>query len=358
MTSRSFRRLFPQLNVQSVPEDEFYRQAVLSQLLTGPDEQELSSFRPEVRVPLELVEATPELAGMLGSSLEFVDSHWDSLEGSPPPTPPAPPSPGAPQRIPPLLVRQTSTDVQWRGPRTADPAPKVESGSDVSLWEPAQEEATRPCGVWEIQRPHSRTHPDSRQTTSTHLWGQEVQHSKDRGMRSNTWEPVRQQSKTDAAEGDSTVWEPQRQLTADSTVWEPTRHRTKTSAGAWEPQRLRDKNVNGAEDSYMWKRPTQGSGSAPHAAAHVWEPQRLRSKSAQPDARMNPDPRGNPETKREAGSCDGAGGKNMKLDAAWNRNLGDLRVHVQDVGVKGGGGGVQRDVKKDQGKGTRVKTRS
>uniref|UniRef100_H3C5R1 BCL6 corepressor n=1 Tax=Tetraodon nigroviridis TaxID=99883 RepID=H3C5R1_TETNG len=72
MTSRSFRRLFPQLNVQSVPEDEFYRQASLSQLLTGPDEQELASFRPDIKDPLELVEATPELAGMLGSSLEFV----------------------------------------------------------------------------------------------------------------------------------------------------------------------------------------------------------------------------------------------------------------------------------------------
>uniref|UniRef100_A0A3Q0RGP2 BCL6 corepressor n=1 Tax=Amphilophus citrinellus TaxID=61819 RepID=A0A3Q0RGP2_AMPCI len=70
MTSRSFRRLFPQLNVQSIPEDEFYRQASLSQLLTGPDEQELASFRPDVKDPLELVEATPELAGMLGSSLE------------------------------------------------------------------------------------------------------------------------------------------------------------------------------------------------------------------------------------------------------------------------------------------------
>uniref|UniRef100_H3CM93 BCL6 corepressor n=1 Tax=Tetraodon nigroviridis TaxID=99883 RepID=H3CM93_TETNG len=76
MTSRSFRRLFPQLNVQSVPEDEFYRQASLSQLLTGPDEQELASFRPDIKDPLELVEATPELAGMLGSSLEFVDTRY------------------------------------------------------------------------------------------------------------------------------------------------------------------------------------------------------------------------------------------------------------------------------------------
>lgn len=87
MTSRSFRRLFPQLNVQSIPEDEFYRQASLSQLLTGPDEQELASFRPDIKDPLELVEATPELAGMLGSSLEFVDTRWDSLEVSPPATP-------------------------------------------------------------------------------------------------------------------------------------------------------------------------------------------------------------------------------------------------------------------------------
>ena len=84
MTSRSFRRLFPQINVQSVPEDEFYRQASLSQLLTCPDV--LVSFRPDVRDPLELVEATPELAGMLGSSLEFVESRWNSLSTSPPPS--------------------------------------------------------------------------------------------------------------------------------------------------------------------------------------------------------------------------------------------------------------------------------
>uniref|UniRef100_A0A3Q2P962 BCL-6 corepressor PCGF1 binding domain-containing protein n=1 Tax=Fundulus heteroclitus TaxID=8078 RepID=A0A3Q2P962_FUNHE len=94
MTSRSFRRLFPQLNIRCIPEDEFYRQASLSQLLTGPDEQQLASFRPDVKDPLELVEATPELAGMLGSSLEFVDSRWDSLDVSPPQTPP--PSPGPP----------------------------------------------------------------------------------------------------------------------------------------------------------------------------------------------------------------------------------------------------------------------
>uniref|UniRef100_A0A8C2ZGC2 BCL-6 corepressor PCGF1 binding domain-containing protein n=1 Tax=Cyclopterus lumpus TaxID=8103 RepID=A0A8C2ZGC2_CYCLU len=80
MTSRSFRRLFPQLNVRSVPEDVFYLQACRSQLLTGPDKQELTFFRPDVKDSLELVEATPELAGMLGSSLEFVDTRWDSPE--------------------------------------------------------------------------------------------------------------------------------------------------------------------------------------------------------------------------------------------------------------------------------------
>uniref|UniRef100_A0A3Q2CXG7 BCL-6 corepressor PCGF1 binding domain-containing protein n=1 Tax=Cyprinodon variegatus TaxID=28743 RepID=A0A3Q2CXG7_CYPVA len=85
MTSRSFRRLFPQLNIQSVPADEFYRQASLSQLLTGPDEQELASLRSEVKEWVELVEATPELAAMLGSSHEFVDSR---LDASRPPAPP------------------------------------------------------------------------------------------------------------------------------------------------------------------------------------------------------------------------------------------------------------------------------
>lgn len=565
MTSRSFRRLFPQLNVQSVPEDEFYRQAVLSQLLTGPDEQELSSFRPDVKDPLELVEATPELAGMLGSSLEFVDSHWDSLEGSPPPSPPPPPSPRLsprpPQRIPPLLVQQGSTEAaakvhsvlqnrtvesgQCQGPKNmgySSSAPKMEAKLDVSMWEPPQKESKNVgipspanpsithSSVWEVQRQQSKnagitnsanpdssmwdvqrlqsmnagipnsTHLDS--NMDTNLWEQKVQQSKDSGManspnvdskvKSNTWEPQRQQSKTtwitNSANGDfkidskmwepqrqqcrntgmtncanpdsktdtsmweqkqqhskdtgtnsanldskmdSITWEPQRQPSTNtgitgsangdskmgSSVWEQPRHRSKTTtvkpsnaavgASMWEPQRLRNRNpvnadikvddslsepqrlrnknngnsslmnLNGAVDSYMWKRQNQGSktgGGSTHQGASVagsiWEPQRLRSKNAaimspaKPDARMNANTqesqviKSSTAPKREANSCDTQGGKNIKVDTAWNRNLGNVRVHVRDVGVKGTGGAVRRDVKKDQGKGARVKTRS
>ncbi|KAM6957996.1 BCL-6 corepressor-like [Tautogolabrus adspersus] len=113
ITSRSFRRLFPQLNVQSIPEDLFYRQASLSQLLTSPDEQELSAFRPDVKDPMELVEATPELAGMLGSSMEFVDSRWDSTEASPPPT------------LPPLFSQRLSPRPQQRLQPSSLPPPST-----------------------------------------------------------------------------------------------------------------------------------------------------------------------------------------------------------------------------------------
>lgn len=475
--------------MQSVPEDEFYHQAVLSQLLTGPDEQELSSFRPDIKDPLELVEATPELAGMLGSSLEFVDSHWDSLEGSPPPSPPPPPSPRPsprlsprpPQRIPPLLVRQGSTEGaakvhsvlqnrtvesgQCQGPKNlgySSSAPKMEAKLDVSMWEPPQKEnknvgissPAKPnitnSSVWEAQRQQSKNtgitnsaNPDSSMwdvqrlqsmnagiTNSTHLdsnmdtnlWEQKLQHSKDSGMansanvdpkvNSNTWELQRQQSTntgiTGSANGDSKT---------GSSVWEQPRHRSKTTAvkpsnaavgaSTWEPQRLRNRNpvnsdikvddslsepqrlrnknngnsslmtLNGAVDSYMWKRQNQGDkagGDSSHQGASVagsiWEPQRLRSKnaaimsSAKPDARVNVNTResqvimSSAAPKREADSCDSQGAKNIKVDTAWNRNLGNVRVHVRDVGVKGSGGAVRRDVKKDQGKGARVKTRS
>ncbi|XP_056287273.1 polycystic kidney disease protein 1-like 3 [Pseudoliparis swirei] len=164
MTSRSFRRLFPQLNVRSIPEDEFYLQACRSQLLTGPDKQELTFFRPDAKDPLELVEATPELAGMLGSSLEFVDTHW----ASPPPTPPPP---TLPQSFHPLLPPEAGTKQSrfaesrlGQGFKTLGLS-KMEPNMNAGMWEhpgnnitgvplPAKPNMTE--SMWEVQRQQSK----------------------------------------------------------------------------------------------------------------------------------------------------------------------------------------------------------
>nr|XP_015813406.2 BCL-6 corepressor isoform X1 [Nothobranchius furzeri] len=153
MTSRSFCRLFPQLNIQSIPEDEFYRQASLSLLLTGPDEQELASFRPDVKDLLELVEATPELAGMLGSSLEFVDSRWHSQEASPPPSPTPPSGPQRHQPGPGARVRPAESSSGCKHPTAKCNSNIWEDGSTVgiptlgkqaSIWKPQRQQNQNP----------------------------------------------------------------------------------------------------------------------------------------------------------------------------------------------------------------------
>ncbi|XP_076579509.1 BCL-6 corepressor-like [Chaetodon auriga] len=481
MTSRSFRRLFPQLNVQSIPEDEFYRQASLSQLLTGPDEQELASFRPDIKDPLELVEATPELAGMLGSSLEFVDTRWDSLEASPPTTPPLLPSlrPSQrlslrpPQRMPPLLPpqQQRTAEVganvdnmlQNRSPESGQLqgfknlgfstlAAKIETRMDASIWEP-QQLGSKKAGVpipakpnlamnanmWELQRQQSKNiaianaanldskidssmwEPQRQQSKNTwipnspnldskidsSMWEQQPQHSKDTGIansdnldskrHSMAWAQEQQGNKSS---GNTPV---RSDLAVGASMWEPQRLRsrnainsdTKVDTSPPEPQRIRNKNTanpassNGTVDVNAWKRQNQGSKSdrtldstnpGSSIDGSVWEPQRLRSKNAgitspvKPNATVDANMWECQGTKRvacnsaapkeEANSCDnqGQGGKTIKVDAAWQRNLGNVRVHIRDLGMKVAGGPIRRDVQKEQGKaagkGARVKARS
>lgn len=411
MTSRSFRRLFPQLNVQSIPEDEFYRQASLSQLLTGPDEQELASFRPDVKDPLELVEATPELAGMLGSSLEFVDTRWDSLEASPPPTPSQLPSQRLTQRlaqrIPPssppqrqraeagakmnnvLHSRTAAESGQCRGLKNPGYSANMETKMDSSMWEPrqlgsknasvpAKPNVTMNANMWELQRQKNENtwisnsvNPDSKMNCN--MWEQPQQGDKSTG---NT--PV----KSNAALG-SNMWEPQR-LRSRSAM----NPDAKVDAATPEPQRIRNKNTansansNGTVDANMWKRLNRGSKTggvsdstnpAASVDGSVWEPQRLRSKNAGTTSptvdadmweRQGIKRVGGPSSAPKRESCDNQDqdGKSIKMDAAWQRNLGNVRVHIRDLGMKVGGGTLRRDAKKEQGKsagkGARVKTRS
>ncbi|XP_014911995.1 BCL-6 corepressor isoform X1 [Poecilia latipinna] len=75
MSARAFRQAFPHMEVVTVAEAEFYRQASLSQLFSCPEE--LEGFHPDSKDLLDLVEDSAELAALLGSTLEFLDDRWE-----------------------------------------------------------------------------------------------------------------------------------------------------------------------------------------------------------------------------------------------------------------------------------------
>lgn len=75
MSGRGFRQAFPHMEVVTVAEAEFYRQAALSQLFSSPEE--LDAFQPDSKELLDLVEVGPELAALLGSTLECLDDRWE-----------------------------------------------------------------------------------------------------------------------------------------------------------------------------------------------------------------------------------------------------------------------------------------
>ncbi|NWR20691.1 BCOR protein, partial [Ptilorrhoa leucosticta] len=69
MSSRIFRCNFPNLEVVTITEAEFYKQTSLSQLFSCATD--LEAFNPESKELLDLVEFTSELKTLLGSEL-----HW------------------------------------------------------------------------------------------------------------------------------------------------------------------------------------------------------------------------------------------------------------------------------------------
>ncbi|KAG7270251.1 hypothetical protein CRUP_031953, partial [Coryphaenoides rupestris] len=75
MSARGFRQAFPHMEVVTVAEAEFYRQASLSQLFSSPEE--LDAFQPDSKELLDLVEVGAELAALLGSTLECLDDRWE-----------------------------------------------------------------------------------------------------------------------------------------------------------------------------------------------------------------------------------------------------------------------------------------
>ncbi|XP_051499785.1 BCL-6 corepressor isoform X4 [Apus apus] len=75
MSSRIFRCNFPNLEVVTITEAEFYKQTSLSQLFCCATD--LEAFNPESKELLDLVEFTSELKTLLGSSLHWLHPHED-----------------------------------------------------------------------------------------------------------------------------------------------------------------------------------------------------------------------------------------------------------------------------------------
>ncbi|XP_062344098.1 BCL-6 corepressor isoform X5 [Cinclus cinclus] len=75
MSSRIFRCNFPNLEVVTITEAEFYKQTSLSQLFSCATE--LEAFNPESKELLDLVEFTSELKTLLGSELHWLHPHED-----------------------------------------------------------------------------------------------------------------------------------------------------------------------------------------------------------------------------------------------------------------------------------------
>ncbi|XP_059942311.1 BCL-6 corepressor isoform X3 [Mesoplodon densirostris] len=70
MSSRIFRCNFPNVEIVTIAEAEFYRQVSASLLFSCP--KDLESFNPESKELLDLVEFTNELQTLLGSSVEWI----------------------------------------------------------------------------------------------------------------------------------------------------------------------------------------------------------------------------------------------------------------------------------------------
>ncbi|XP_051979587.1 BCL-6 corepressor-like isoform X4 [Xyrauchen texanus] len=75
MSARTFRARFTHIEVVTIAEAEFYKQASLSQLFSCPEE--LEGFMPDSKELLDLVEISGELVALLGSSLECLDNRWE-----------------------------------------------------------------------------------------------------------------------------------------------------------------------------------------------------------------------------------------------------------------------------------------
>lgn len=81
MSSRIFRCNFPNVEIVTIAEAEFYRQVSASLLFSCSKDME--AFNPESKELLDLVEFTSELQALLGSIVEWLhpsdmvlDAYW------------------------------------------------------------------------------------------------------------------------------------------------------------------------------------------------------------------------------------------------------------------------------------------
>lgn len=81
MSSRIFRCNFPNVEIVTIAEAEFYRQVSASLLFSCS--KDLEAFNPESKELLDLVEFTNELQTLLGSTMEWLhpsdmvsDDYW------------------------------------------------------------------------------------------------------------------------------------------------------------------------------------------------------------------------------------------------------------------------------------------
>lgn len=295
---------------------------------------------------------------MLGSSLEFVDSRWDSLDVSPPPTPP--PSPGQPPCLTQALPAEQEED---RSPRTVESISGPSGRS--SLWDQHKTEAatsTKPgmtatASWWEPQR-HSGLDPDIHESANpdSKKWDQQSKERKPSGLPS---------IKLNSVDGGK-MWEQQRLRSRDV--------ETKTITEERKPAPVRNKKTGSSNPAHLkeemnsniWKNDGK-------AGTDVESEVPQQSKKSEISSRSKLDSWDLQETKRSGGTtttpkrdanltCQSLSlaGNSLKLDAAWQRNLTNVRVHIRDLGMKIAS--IQRDIKKDSGKvvgkSSRVKTRS
>lgn len=78
MSSCVFRCNFPNIEIVTVTESEFYRQVSASLLFSCP--KDLEAFNPESKELLDLVELSNELQTLLGSSVECLNPSDVALE--------------------------------------------------------------------------------------------------------------------------------------------------------------------------------------------------------------------------------------------------------------------------------------
>ncbi|XP_077370429.1 uncharacterized protein LOC144014430 [Festucalex cinctus] len=266
MTPRAFHRLFPHLEVCAIPEADFYCQTSLSQLWTDAAQQ--ASFRPDAKDLLELVEATPEMAAVLGSSLESVDSREPP---EPVPSPSSAPSPSSSPTVPVLPEHETTGKALQGRSQCCSSVAATEMKADASKW------------VTHSQVAPSHTHPKEAV---------------------NMLEAKNKDCASPASKTDFGVWEVQH---LQNRVPVSINCATKENLQCGEISENTERNHNSRnEDSEGVTEVVREGFKKVSGCTTEQKCQTLRVRN----------------------------GLTVRMDAAWRRNLANVRVHIRDLGIK------------------------